>query len=173
MPMGVGLWYNPRTEKVFNIATDGSNTHEVWIKKPANAEAIGLSKMTQKVLDQTEDIDEIRMAAVRDGLVRTREYRNHVSVTISARRGLRDLLLQVYKLVKDRYSQYAYVKLSNIATGESVDIHMPDFKQRLENDEPILFREDTESFVFDPPKDPRILRIIERKLRILEEESTD
>lgn len=169
MPMGVGLWYNPRNEKVFNIALDGSGVHEVWIKKPENAEAIGLSERAQATVQQLTDPDEIRIAAIRDGLVRTREYRNHVSVTISARRGLRDLLFKVYQLIKSRYSPYAYVKISNLATGEDTEIHMPDFKRRLDNDEPILFREDTDQLVYDPPNDSRILRVIESKLRHLED----
>lgn len=171
MPMGVGLWYNPKNEKVFNIANDGSGTHEVWIAKPQNAEEIGLSKIAQQVIEKTTDVDEIRMAAIRDGLVRTREYKNYVSVTLSGRRGLRDLLYKIYNLIKSRYSPYAYVKIHNIATGENVEIHMPDYKNRLSNDEPILFKEDTNQHVHDTPQDPRILKLINTKLAILEQEA--
>lgn len=129
MPMGKGIWYNPRTEQVVDVASDGSYTHDVWIRKPKNAEWIGLSSSAQEFIAQANDIDEIRKAAIRDGLVRAREYKNYVSVTLSYEQDGDALLLRVYRIVEEHYGRYSSVKLHNLATEDSIAIFLPDLKR--------------------------------------------
>ncbi len=161
MPMGAGLWHNPQTEFVVNVDEDGSGTHDAWIAKPLNAERIGLSELAQKVISESNDIDEIRMTAIWEGLVRTREYKNHVSVTIAARKDLKNLLRKVYNLVRDYYGEFSYIILHDIATRTEVRIFLPDLNKKLETDQPILPEAETEM-----TQDQRLLNIFEKMKRI-------
>lgn len=161
MPMGVALWINPKTDKEFAFST----THDQWLKNPDNADALGLSEATAKLIASSNDEDEIRMAAIMDGMVRVRDYLNHISVQFRARRGLRDLLFKIHQVLKRRFNQHAHVIVHNMATGESTELSIADWGNRLSNDDPILFREHDEQHVNNVPDDPMIVRIIETKLR--------
>jgi|GEM_PF-2638236 len=162
MPMGIGLWYNPRTEMVINVDQDGSGTHDSWIAKPFNSELIGLSELAREVISSTIDIDEIRMTAIRDGLVRARRYRNHVSVTFHANGNAKDVLRKIYRFVKEHYGEFSFIRLHNISTCEEIAIHLPELLQRLDADQPVLSCQ-----VAEPEtRDARMLRIIEREDRI-------
>lgn len=163
MPMGVALWINPKTDKEFAFST----THDQWLKNPENAEALGLSSATKKLIEGSNDEDEIRMAAIMDGMVRVRDYLNHISVQFRARRGLRDLLFKIHQVLKQRFNQHSHVIVHNLATGESTELSISDWGRRLSNDEPILFREHDEGFVGNVPDDPVIVQLIESKLRSL------
>lgn len=163
MPMGVALWYNPRTDQAFSFST----THDQWLKNPENAEQLGISSATREVIANTNDEDEIRMAAIMDGMVRIRDYLNKISVQFKARRGLRDLLFKIHQVLKSRFNEYSYVSVHNLATGEATELSISDWGARLRDDAPILFREHDESYRGDVPNDPAIVRIIEEKLRLI------
>jgi len=136
--MGKGIWYNPRTEQIVDVACDNSYTHDEWIVRPKNAEWIGLSSSAQALIAQATDIDEIRKAAVRDGLVRAREYRNYVSVTLSVVGEHHDLLYTIARVISAQYGRFTYLRLHNIATEEVVGIHLPDLQERLDAGDPIF-----------------------------------
>lgn len=169
MPMGIGLWYNPRTDKVFNVGTFG--THDDWLKKEENAVALGLRPETIKLISglssDPDSVDLIRTAAVQDGMVRIRDYNNRISVQFQARRGVRDLLFKLHKLLANYFGPYSYVTINNMTTGESTGLSIQDMGQRLSDDTPILFREGSDDFVMDIPSGPVIGRIIEEKLNSL------
>lgn len=140
MPMGRGIWYNPQTGQVFDVASDGSYTHDVWIRKPGNADAIGLSPAAQASIAKMKmtDIDEIRKAAVRDGLVRARDYGNSVSVTLSSVGDHSHLLRKIAAVISEQYGRFVGLKLLNIATDRVVEIHLPDLNTDLDNGAPIF-----------------------------------
>ena len=165
--MGIGLWYNPRTDKVFNFGA--FDTHDNWLKNPANAKELGLRPETLQLiagldLSDPDSADLIRAAAVNDGIVRIRDYRNKVSVQLKARRGLRDLLFNVHKVLVRFFEPYSTVTIHNMATGEDTTLTIADMGQRLRDDSPILFREFVEGEVGDIPNDPIILKIVEDRL---------
>jgi len=135
--MGKGIWYNPRTEQIVDVACDNSYTHNEWIVRPKNAEWIGLSSSAQALIAQATDIDEIRKAAVRDGLVRAREYKNYVSVTLSVVGEDHDLLHKVARVISAQYGRFSYLRLHNIATEKVVHIHLPDLQEKLDAGNPI------------------------------------
>jgi len=143
MPLGIGIWYNPHTNKPFVI----NATHEQWLLSAQNAADLGLSQSARellktKSLKKADDIDEIRMIAIVDGMVRIRESGYQISVQFKARRRLRDLLFGIYEVLKDKCNSYSQVTLHNMATGEVAQLSLPDMKTRLEDDEPILFKEE-------------------------------
>ena len=69
--MGNGYWLNPDSGKIIQVGT----THDDWIKNPENAKAIGLPSYAFDDIAQLtpNDVDGIRMAALRGGLVRIRD----------------------------------------------------------------------------------------------------
>ena len=77
-----GYWLNPETGLCVRVAT----THDEWVRDRKNAEDLGLPDTVYREImsyDPT-DIDPIRLAAVRCGLVRIREHRRHISVQYMA-----------------------------------------------------------------------------------------
>jgi len=73
-----GYWLNPERNQCVQVAT----THDEWVRDRANADALGLPEAVyEEIMSyRPADIDPIRLAAVRFGLVRIREHRWHVSV---------------------------------------------------------------------------------------------
>jgi hypothetical protein len=73
-----GYWLNPETGQCVRVTT----THDEWIRDRQNAEDLGLPEAVYREIMRFEptDIDPIRLAAVRCGLVRIREHRRHISV---------------------------------------------------------------------------------------------
>jgi hypothetical protein len=106
MPMGDGIWYNPRSGAVFNFGAH--NTHDVWLRSADNRIKLGLRPATIEYIESlprnAESVDEIRLAAVRDGMVRIRDFGNSVTVQFNARRGLRDLLFKINELLNRFYN---------------------------------------------------------------------
>jgi hypothetical protein len=80
--VGAGYWLNPETGMCVQVAT----THDAWVREWANAENLGLSvsAFDEIIRFPPTALDEIRLVAVRSGLVRIREHRRHVSVQYMA-----------------------------------------------------------------------------------------
>lgn len=172
MPMGIGIWYNPRTNQVFNFGE--YNTHDVWLRSADNRVKLGLRPATIEYIESLPNdatsVDEIRLAAIRDGIVRIRDFGNSVSVQFQARRGLRDLLFKIKEVLNRFFQPNSMVRIHNLATGESVDLTLLDMAQRLRDDTPILFRESAVGEVLDVPFDPALNMLIDNRIKKIESE---
>lgn len=170
MPMGIGIWYNPRTDKVFNFGA--YDTHDVWLRSADNRVALGLRPATIEYIESlptnAQSVDEIRLAAIRDGIVRIRDFGNRISVQFQARRGLRDLLFKIKEVLNRFFQPSSMVTIHNLATGEQTELTLIDLAQRLSNDAPILFRESAEGEVLDVPFDPALNMFIDNKIKQIE-----
>lgn len=172
MPMGNGIWYNPRTDKVFNFGS--FNTHDIWLRSADNRIELGLRPSTIEYIESlprtAESIDEIRLAAISDGMVRIRDYGNVMSVQFKARRGMRDLLFKIKEVIGRICEPSCMVRIHNLATNESTELTFSDMVQRLRDDSPILFRESSDSAVTDVPFDPALNMLVESKIKKIESE---
>lgn len=163
MPMGVGIWFNPKTDEVFNFGS--FDTHDRWLKKPDNAEKLGLRQETIKLLPTLTDADDIRYAAINDGMVRVRDYQNRISVQFKARRGIKDVLILTAKMLERIFHPNDYISIHNLATGEAVELSLADMLNRLREDTPIMFREQTEAIEGDVLYDPVAQNLMISKLQ--------
>lgn len=80
--MGAGYWLRPETGQCIKVAT----THDEFVRDRANAENLGLSASAFNEIMRFPPtaLDEIRLVAVRSGLVRIREHRRYLSVQYMA-----------------------------------------------------------------------------------------
>jgi hypothetical protein len=80
--MGAGYWLNPETGMLVQVTT----THDAWVRERANAKSIGLSEdcYAEIMRHPATAVDEIRLAALREGLVRMREHPRYLSVQFTA-----------------------------------------------------------------------------------------
>jgi hypothetical protein len=77
-----GYWLNPGNGQCTQVST----THDEFVRDRTNAESLGLSDsaFSEIMSYPPTALDEIRLVAVRNGLVRIREHRRHVSVQYMA-----------------------------------------------------------------------------------------
>ena len=73
-----GYWLKPDTGECVKVAT----THDAWIRDQEHAARLGLpAAVYDEIMSHPPTaVDEIRLLAVKCGLVRIREHRWHVSV---------------------------------------------------------------------------------------------
>lgn len=135
--MADAYWLNPLTDEAYPVSR-----HEIWISDPQNQEKIGLPEKHRKLiglLDQ-HDVDGIRLAAVRGGLIRTRRYQNRVSVQMSVSGyQLKDTLWSVYQLLQRTLSdKHADIDLHNLYNNDSTRVSLSSFGDMLRDDKTIL-----------------------------------
>ncbi|MGO9115278.1 MAG: hypothetical protein ACLP9L_39195 [Thermoguttaceae bacterium] len=75
--MGAGHWLNPTTGQCEQVTT-----HNDWIRDETNADSIGLAEDLYRQIMLLPDtaIDQIRILALRGGLVRIRQQKHYTSV---------------------------------------------------------------------------------------------
>jgi hypothetical protein len=139
MAMGIGLWYNPNTNRVFKL---DFITHDQWLKNPANADELGISSGMQRVIADSMDIDLIRLAATMEGMVRIRDYYRRISLQFYAERGLTALLRKIHcVLEKQPFDHSVPLEIDNLRTDESIQLSVKELGKRLDENSPILIRE--------------------------------
>ncbi len=114
-----GYWLNPETGLLVKVST----THDAWVRDRANATALGLPEAVFQEISSyaATDIDPIRLAACRCGLVRVREHRRHVSVQYWTEA---DLSPQVIRAVAKALADLGIhpdtrLEIDNLQLGES------------------------------------------------------
>ena len=163
--MGNGYWLNPDSGKIIQVGT----THDDWIKNPENAKAIGLPSYAFDDIAQLtpNDVDGIRMAALRGGLVRIRDYVNYMSVEFSCQKPRqRHFLWSALVALKGDLKTHPYTDLhiNNILTKDSVTLNLQDLQTRLTNDESVLKEEKGE--VHDIPFfHPSVVKLREKSFK--------
>ena len=136
--MGAGYWLNPDTGKCVRVAT----THDEWVRDKANADSIGLpEECYDQIMQHPETaVDEIRLLALRYGLVRMREHPRYLSVQFAAQRHrVKPILAAVLTALGDlKVHPDTYMIVDNLLSGDSVSITLDGLRSRLENGEPVL-----------------------------------
>ena len=130
--MGAGYWLNPETGICVQVAT----THDAWVREWANAKSIGLSAQCHAQIMQypATAVDEIRMAAVREGLVRLREHPRYLSVQFTAlpQRVAMALKAVVVALTELEIHPDTMLSVDNLLSGKSVSITLRELQGKCE-----------------------------------------
>jgi hypothetical protein len=79
--MRPGYWLNPINGKLMRVST-----HDIWIREKENADSIGLPPHVYEEITKLPPtaVDEVRIAAMKGGLVRIRQHRHYVSIQFMA-----------------------------------------------------------------------------------------
>lgn len=136
--MGAGYWLNPDTAMCVQVAT----THDEFIRDRANAKSIGLSEdcYTQIMQYPSTAVDEIRLAAVREGFVRLREHPRYLSVQFSALPQRVTLVLKavVGALIERTIHLDTMLVVDNLLSGDSVSITLRELQRKIESRESVM-----------------------------------
>ncbi len=135
--MGNGYWLDPRQQQSYLVTR-----HELWVLDRENAERAGIPSEIYEhlvTLDPVRHQDEIRLAAIRCGLIRIRDHGNSISVQFSADPTQVSAYLQsVFQLLRDVGThRFSDLRIDNFANQESVRISLEDLGQQLTNGESI------------------------------------
>ncbi len=116
--------------------------HETWVLDPKNAKIAGIPDNVYKhllTLNPVTDVDEIRMAAIRLGLVRIRDYGNRVSVQFDYDRNhTRAVLWAVFQFVSLIVRGNTNLTIDNFRNKDSVELSLRDLGDKLREDSPIM-----------------------------------
>ena len=119
--MGAGHWLNPMTHQCVQVTT-----HDGWIRDEKNADSIGLPGHLYRQIMLLPDsaVDEIRILALRGGLVRIRQHKRYTSVQF---RATADQVTEVLQAVLRALAELEVhpderLEIDNLLLGESVSI---------------------------------------------------
>ena len=136
--MGAGYWLNPETGMCVQIDT----THDAWVREKANADRIKLPEVCYKqIMEYTETaIDEIRLAALRGGLVRMRDHRWYLSVQFAAQSEQAKSVLKAVlaALIELRIHPDTRIVIDNLLLNDSIAIPLRDLQIGLRKGQSIL-----------------------------------
>lgn len=130
--MGDGYWLDPKTNQHWKVTT-----HDAWILNTENARMVGISASEHDrltTLNPVRDVDEIRLAGIKVGLVRIRSYHDRISVQFAAPRShISEVLRSVFSLL-DIIEAYkdTPIDIDNLETGESQRISLRELGLSLE-----------------------------------------
>ncbi len=130
--MGNGYWLDPKTNQHWKVTT-----HDAWILNPENARMVGISGAEHErltTLNPVRDVDSIRLAGIKVGLVRIRSYHDRISVQFAAPgTHVSEVLRSVFYLL-DSIEAYkdTPIDIDNLETGESQRISLRELGLSLE-----------------------------------------
>jgi hypothetical protein len=118
---GAGHWLNPTTHQCMLVTT-----HNDWIRNAENAINIGLPDELywQIMLLPDTAVDEIRILALKGGLVRMRQHRRYVSVQFWATAAQVEATLQALVRALEELEVHPdeRLEIDNLCLGTSVSI---------------------------------------------------
>ncbi len=131
MAMGKGVWILPYNGEICFVTR-----HERWLMNPTNQQQAVLSSKHISILNQLDvdkDIDLIRMIGVRAGLIRIRDYHNHISVQFyleeeNVSNILKQVVEAIPQITKDKFP---YLEIHNLANDKKVCLHFSDLQSAL------------------------------------------
>ncbi len=136
--MGAGYWLNPHTGLCVQVPT----THDEFVRDRTNAKSIGLSEGCYAQIMQypATAVDEIRLAALHEGLVRMREHPRYLSVQFATEPQRVKLILEsVLVALTDRKIHLdTMLKVDNLLSGDSVSITLRELQGKMESGEPVM-----------------------------------
>ena len=119
--MGAGHWINPKTGQCLQVTT-----HNDWIRDATNAKSIGLPDHRYRDIMTLPDnaIDEIRILALKGGLVRSRQHRRYTSVQFWATAEEVETILQAVLRAVTELGIHPdeQLEIDNLLLGESVSL---------------------------------------------------
>ena len=119
-----------------------ATTHDAWLREWANARSLGLSVQCHAQITQypSTAVDEIRMAAVREGLVRLREHPRYLSVQFSAlpQRVAPVLKAVVVALTELKIHLDTMLVVDNLLSGDSVSNTLRELTRKIESGESVM-----------------------------------
>ena len=119
--MGAGHWINPKTGQCLQVTT-----HNDWIRDATNAKSIGLPDeiYLQIMLLPDTAIDQIRILALRGGLVRIRQQKHYTSVQFWASGDQVEAILQAVLRAVTELGIHPdeQLEIDNLLLGESVSL---------------------------------------------------
>ena len=128
-----GYWLKPDTGECVRVAT----THDEWVRDRKNADRLGLPpEVYAEIMHYPPtSIDEIRILAVKCGLVRIREHRRHVSVQFMAEPRRRGPILQAAAKALHGVGIHPDTELviDDLSTNERTAMTLRDLEAALEN----------------------------------------
>lgn len=169
MPMGVGVWLNPRTMDWVKVSR-----HEISLHDEETARELGLpEKVIEDIqkLNPYQDVNEIRILGVKHGLVRMRDNGQEVVAQFHARKGrVRNIIWAIYMALDEvpAYQDERIIRIHNLQYDEGNTLYRRELKKKLQNDENILIHEQTkvpESIVDIPSDIDTIKKRISEKLQ--------
>ncbi|HBJ33579.1 MAG TPA: hypothetical protein DDZ51_02225 [Planctomycetaceae bacterium] len=130
--MGDGYWLDPKTDQFWKVTT-----HDAWILNPDNARVVGISSSEHQrlmMLNPVRDVDEIRLAGIRAGLVRIRSYHDRISVQFAVSRPLVSEVLRSIFALLDNVESYkdTPIDIDNLETGDSERVSLRHLGTRLD-----------------------------------------
>ncbi len=137
MTMGKGIWILPTTGEICFVTR-----HERWLMNPTNQQQAALSSNYISILNQLDvdkEIDLIRMIGVRAGLIRIRDYYNHISVQFYSEEETVDSILKnvVEAIPKITQDKFPYLEIHNLANDKKTCLHFPDLQSTLKQNQPL------------------------------------
>jgi hypothetical protein len=136
--MGAGYWLNPDTGMCVQVTT----THDEFVRDRTNAKSIGLSEHCYIQIMQypATAVDEIRLAALREGLVRMREHPRYLSVQFTAEPQRVRLILEsvLVALTERKIHPDTMLAIDNLLSGESASITLRELQTKIEGNEPVM-----------------------------------
>jgi hypothetical protein len=136
--MGAGYWLNPDTGMCVQVAT----THDEFVRDRTNAKSIGLSEdcYTQIMQYPATAVDEIRLLALHEGLVRMREHPRYLSVQFTAepQRVRLNLESVVVALTERKIHLDTMLVVDNLLSHESASITLRELQGKVESDSAVM-----------------------------------
>ena len=128
-----GYWLNPNTGKCVEVAT----THNEWLRNRQNVGSIGLPESAYEEVmrfSPTQE-DQIRLVAIRSGLVRIREHPRYVSVQYAAESDQEKPVLQaVFTALKVlKMSAETTLVIDNFLLRTSIRLGLDDLEKMLKD----------------------------------------
>ena len=137
--MGKGYWLDPKTQQSWVV-----DRHERWVLENPK-----LNRLPPDVhqylltLNPDQEMDQIRLAASKAGLIRIRDYDSKISVQFSVdRTKIKAYLWTIFEFLDPLVTwKDTTIVLGNFATRDEVQLSFRDFTTKLQNDETIMREE--------------------------------
>jgi hypothetical protein len=136
--MGKGYWLNPENDHWVQV-----DAHEISMKDKQDQKALGLTKGQILVLDLAKgNEDNLRMHAIKTGLIRIRDYQDGVHVQFYAERSsVRKYLESLFYMVKRTSLKQSWnIAIENMHPGakDFASLPMEEFIKAIDNGKAIM-----------------------------------
>jgi len=140
---GIGVWLNPNTMAHVKVVK-----HELSIASLSVQDTLSVPDyIRQEIAKYNPSVspDAVRILGLDAGLVRLRDNGSEVVAQFAVDRGrVRNVLWSIYLLCQKipSYRNAWQIRINNIRTNDSATLSMQQFEQKLQDNDPILLKED-------------------------------
>jgi len=137
--MGAGYWLNYKDGHLVQV-----DSHDMWISNRENAHSIGINEWIYDKITNSSDIDEIRLLALYNGLVRIREYPRYTSIQfVCDLHRNQHVLKAISETLSDlKIHPDTIICMENFSTGQSLETSVGTFQDELTSDKfdfPVMY----------------------------------